>query len=191
MLLLFLVLAACTGEATIEGDDSTPSPPADTDHDTAADTAPGTTPTDTGTVYEPLCGGEGPGSAQLGHGGTLDNFTPITKGDRVPIATEPGAGTYGLTFDLVTQGLDTRGDIHAIMRVHVGDQISLFNGFLRLQCPQPGPGWVSFHANFEPSLQDTIDNGDWDGAQALVELVLIDQTNDRAELDLPIVLTGP
>jgi len=205
MLLCLLLLAAC--ESPDEDGDlspsTTPSSPLSADTASGGDTAAVTGDSDTGgatddsggdtdtgtPVPSDMCEGPGPADLTLGSG-PLRSFVPFVDGQEVPLVVGP-QGELGIQVSLLTEGMDTRDQMNAVVRTWVADQDITFVAQLILQCPEPGPGWVEVHAALPDPVRGLAASGQLDGEEIEITLSLTDVELDGDSVTHTLVMTGP
>jgi hypothetical protein len=164
--------------------------PTTTDPATLTVVEPTTTPTgDTG--GDPgLCAGDGDAFVEVGSGG-LQGFRAYVDGDDLPLSIGE-SGLWGFVMDVHTDGLDTSGDVNAVLRVGFeGDDgreplQEEWLARLRLQCPRPGPGWVQVFAPLPDPLEGLAGGGGLDGLSISLAMSVVDRSRDEdtAQVDL-------
>lgn len=139
-----------------------------------------------------LCLGDGTAKVRVGDGG-LQTFDPYADGDTLTLTVGP-SGSHGIHLDLLSEGLDTSGNMNVILRVGVDGNGSIaeiqeeYLALVRMQCPQPGPGWVQVFAALPEALQQAAAEGDLRGVDANLALSLIDKHRDEDTVRVDVVL---
>lgn len=150
----------------------------------------GDTTTDGGPTELTACEGAGAPSVEVGQG-SRDDFVPYGEGDDLEI-TQDGAGQYGFSLDLLTEGLDTTEAMTTVVRLTLGnDPSDDFIASLVLQCPDEGPGWTSVFAALDETLQDETAAMALVGQPIEVSATLTDQSGEAGSTALDLFVAWP
>ena len=191
MLALLLFLACGEPDPDATGPRWDTATPASTTTPTAiVDTAPTPLPTgstaSTADTGPDLCTGFGPAQIEVGQG-SLATFVPFADSDRIEL-TEGPYGDLGFTLDLLSNGLDTRSEMNAVLRLTVDGEPADFVSLIILNCPTSGPGWGEVHAALSGDLAARAASGDLAGVPLTLTLSVVDTERDEATVSLALVV---
>ncbi len=135
------------------------------------------------------CEGAGEPAVWVGSGGA-SGFSEFAAGTVVQVVD---SGTYGFSFDLLSEGLDTTAPISTLVRYSVGDATETQDliANLNLQCGDEGTGWTQVFATVPDAFQDASTIGDLDGMSIDLSTNLTDQAGETGTHSVTLELAAP